>query len=159
VIVILDASTLINLANGEVLAIVIAIPGIHFRVSEAVRKESKTVAREIEHAVSHGQLDWVDADTIDAAEYETALAVWGLGAGETECFLAARKLNCRVACDDGSARKVISRHCSEIQLTGSIGMLRMAIAAGLLTREAAFAAYRLMIERGGYLPEFAITQL
>ncbi|OLL29454.1 hypothetical protein BTH42_22245 [Burkholderia sp. SRS-W-2-2016] len=158
-IVILDASTLINLANGEVLATVVRMPDVRFCISEAVRKESKTVSREIEAAVNRGEVEWVDADCIDADEYETALATWGLGAGETECFLAALKLQCEVACDDGAARKTILRHSQTIRLTGSIGLLRMAIHGSHLSREDAFTAYKLMKVRGGFLPEITLNDL
>lgn len=158
-IIILDASTLINLANGGVLAKIFRIPNVCFCISEAVRKESKTVSREIEAAVNRGEVKWVDADSIDADEFETALATWGLGAGETECFLAALKLQCEVACDDGAARKTILRHRQEIRLSGSIGLLRMAIRLSHLSQEEAFAAYKLMKARGGFLPEFTLNEL
>lgn len=152
-IVILDASTLINLANGEVFAAVVSLPGRSFKVSEVVRQESKTVARAIQIAIKRRDMEWVDADLIDAGEYEDALDSWGLGPGETECILAARVLGCSVACDDGTARKVIKRKHMDIQLTGSIGLLRDAVSAGLLTGPEAFDAYRLMKTRGGYLPD------
>jgi len=47
---------------------------------------------------------------------------------------------------------VIARVLGESRLTGSIGLLREAVKAGLLTQAEAFAAYRLMRERGGFLP-------
>lgn len=152
-IIILDASTLINLANGEVFAKVISLPGRSFKVSEEVRRESKTVARAILAAIKRGDLEWVDADLISAAAYQEALDVWGLGAGETECILAAQALSCQVACDDGAARKVIKQSVSGIQLTGSIGLLKQAVVAGLLTATQAYEAFQLMKSRGGYLPD------
>jgi predicted nucleic acid-binding protein len=152
VIVILDASTLINLANGEVFAAIASLPGRSFKVSEVVRQESKTVARAIQIAIKRGDMAWVDADLIDAGEYEDALDSWGLGPGETECILAARVLGCSVACDDGAARRVIKKNM-DIQLTGSIGLLRDAVRAGLLTGPEAYDAFELMKRRGGYLPD------
>lgn len=51
-IVILDASTLINLVNGEVLAAILSIPGAAFQMSAAVRTESKSIAEAIDAAVA-----------------------------------------------------------------------------------------------------------
>jgi len=89
VIVVLDASTLINLANGEVFAKIVALPNRSFKVSEVVRQESKTVAQAIQAATKRGDIAWVDANLIDAEEYADALRLWSLGPGETECILAA----------------------------------------------------------------------
>ena len=43
-IVVLDASTLINLDNGEVLAETLSLPGMTFQISPEVLRESRTVA-------------------------------------------------------------------------------------------------------------------
>jgi predicted nucleic acid-binding protein len=155
VIVVLDASTLINLANGEVFAKVISLPARSFRVSAAVKNESRTVARAIAVAVKCGDIEWVDDTAIDLHDFQAALDTWGLGAGETECILAAKLLGCSVACDDGEARKIIQRELGVAKLTGSMGLLREAVAAGLLTSEEAFSSYELMRARGGYLPKLA----
>lgn len=152
-IIILDASTLINLANGEVFAEIVSLPGRQFMVSEVVRQESKTVSNAINAAVQRGDLEWVDADLIDFDEFKVALEAWGLGEGETECILAAQAMNCRVACDDGAARKIISRAIPNFPFTGSIGLLKEAVSAGILSPEQAYDAFNLMKSRGGYLPD------
>lgn len=158
-IVVLDASTLINLDNGEAFAQVLSIPGRSFQVSAEVLRESRTVAVAIKTAVQQGQIALVDDNAIDAAEYENAIAEWQLGPGETECILAAKSLGCSVACDDGAARKVIRREIGVERLTGTVGLLRDAIAAGLMTAEAAFESYQQMKRRGGYLPDLKLADL
>ena len=50
-IVILDASTLINLDNGDVLAEILSLPGRTFQISPEVLRESRTVAKAIKAAV------------------------------------------------------------------------------------------------------------
>jgi len=157
VIVVLDASTLINLDNGDALAKVLSIPGRSFQVSTEVLRESRTVAAAIKAAVEQGQLALVDDSAIDANEYEDAIEKWQLGPGETECILAARSLGCSVACDDGAARKVIRREIGVGRLTGTVGLLRDAIAAGLTTAEAAFESYQQMKRSGGFLPDLTLT--
>lgn len=155
-IVVLDASTLINLANGEVFATVISLPDHTFQVSAVVLRESRTVARAIRAAVKRGDIELVNDDAIDAGDFENALADWGLGPGETECILAAKVSGSSVACDDGAARLVIEREIGAERRTGTVGLLREAITAGLITPEAAFEAYKQMKSRGGYLPRLAL---
>lgn len=156
-IVVLDASTLINLDNGEAFAQVVSIPGRSFQVSAEVLRESRTVAVAIKAAMQQGQIALVDDSAIDADDYEDAIAAWQLGPGETECILAAKSLGCSVACDDGAARKVIKREIGVGRLTGTVGLLRDAIAAGLTTPEAAFESYQQMKRRGGFLPDLKLA--
>lgn len=156
-IVVLDASTLINLANGEVFAKVVTLPNRSFQVSAVVLRESQTVARAIRAAVKRGDIALVDDDAIDAGDFENALNDWGLGPGETECILAAKVLGSVVACDDGAARQVIEREIGVPRRTGTVGLLRDAIVAGLLTPHAAFEAYQQMKSRGGYLPHLTLA--
>lgn len=156
-IVVLDASTLINLDNGDALAQVLSIPDRSFHVSTEVLRESRTVAAAIKAAVEARQIALVDDSAIDADDYEAAIAAWQLGPGETECILAARSLGCSVACDDGAARKVIRREIGAGRLTGTVGLLRDAIAARLITAEAAFENYQEMKRRGGFLPDLTLA--
>jgi predicted nucleic acid-binding protein len=157
VTVVLDASTLINLANGEVFAKIVSLPGRSFQVSPTVLKESLTVAKAIRAAVKRGDIALVDDGAIDASEFERALEEWGLGSGETECILAARVLACSVACDDGAARRIIERELGSARLTGSVGLLRDAVSAGLLTAQDAYDAFLRMKQLGGYLPTLALS--
>lgn len=156
-IVVLDASTLINLDNGEVFATVVALPGHSFQVSAEVLRESRTVAKAIKEAVERGHIRLVDDSTIDAQDFEDALAEWQLGPGETECILAAKATGCAVACDDGAARKVIEREIGAFRMTGTVGLVRDAVAAGLMTADAAFEAYRRMKRLGGFLPRLTLA--
>jgi len=157
VTVVLDASTLINLANGEVFAKIVSLPGRSFQVSPVVLRESRTVGKAIRAAVKRGDIEWVDDDAIDAQEFEDALEEWGLGPGETECILAAKALGCAVACDDGAARQVILLELGQPRMTGTVVLLREAVAAGLLTAQQAFDAYQEMKRLGGYLPRLALS--
>lgn len=155
-IVVLDASTLINLDNGDVLAEVLSLPGRTFQISPEVLRESRSVAKAIKAAEERGDIDWVDDTAIDAEEYEDALSVWELGPGETECILAAKAQGCSVACDDGAARKVIEREIGVPRMTGTVGLLREAVVAGLVTAEEAFEAYQQMKRLGGFLPTLSL---
>ena len=154
-IVILDTSTLINLVNGEVLAEVLSIPGTVFQMSAAVRTESKSIADAIDAAVAEGRLGLVDDSRISVGAFREAKRLMQLGDGETECILAAASMDCAIGCDDRAARKRAKQRLGAGKLIGSIGLLHMAINAGLLSSEAAFASYGSMLARGGYLPQLA----
>lgn len=156
-IVVLDASTLINLDNGDVLAKVLSLPGWTFQISSEVLRESRSVAKAIKGAVERGDIDWVDDTAIDAEEYKDALADWELGPGETECILAAKAQGCSVACDDGAARRVVEREIGVPRMTGTVGLLREAIVAGVVTAEEAFEAYQQMKRLGGFLPKLSLA--
>ena len=151
-IVILDASTLINLVNGEVLATILNIPGATFQMSAAVRSESRSIAKAIDAAVAEGRLGLVDDSLISASAFREAKRLMQLGDGETECILAAVSMHCVIGCDDRAARKRAKQRLDAGKVIGSIGLLRMAINAGLMSPEAAFASYASMVARGGYLP-------
>ncbi len=157
-IVILDASTLINLVNGEVLAEILNIPGAAFQMSAAVRSESKSIALAIDAAVASGSLGLVDDSLISVTAFREAKRLMELGDGETECIMAAAALGCSIGCDDRAARRHATQRLGADRLMGSIGLLRMAIGARLLDPEAAFASYSLMIARGGYLPQLALSE-
>lgn len=151
-IFILDASTLINLANGGILNIILELPDTLFYVSRLVREESKTIAAAVDQAVESGKLALVDDAAISIEEFAQAKTLMRLGDGETECILAARAMRCGVGCDDATARAQARRQLGAARLKGSIGFLRMAVDSGLLTQNAAAEAYQLMLDCGGYLP-------
>jgi predicted nucleic acid-binding protein len=159
VIRILDASTLLNLANGEVLSKVLRLPGSEFQVSAVVRDESRTIAQAIDAAVLVGRLAVVDDRLISVVQFVRAKAEWQLDDGETECILTAVAVGGTVACDDKAARKVITKVLGKQRLSGSIGLLREAVKAGLLTKSEAITAYNLMRQRGGFLPPIAEADL
>lgn len=156
-LIVLDACTLINLVNGEVLAQVLNLPGCQFLVSPMVQEELPSIAEAVDHAVGSGRLNFVDDEVISAKEFAEAKRAMHLGNGETECILAAEKLECHVACDDRQARqRAKDRLGDPNRVVGSIGLLRMLCETGFFNQEQALAAYRLMRDRGGYLPDVTV---
>lgn len=149
---VLDASTLINLANGEVLAAVLATTNTRFLISSAVRRESKSIAHAVDAAVASGQLGLVDDNLIPVSLFQRMQTALKLGEGETECLIAAASLNCGLACDDGAAREAAAKDLGPDRVIGSLRLLQMACRAGTLSASQAENGYRLMIARGGFLP-------
>jgi predicted nucleic acid-binding protein len=157
VTVILDASTLINLVNGEVLGQVLSLPGQAFQVSSVVRDESRSIARAIDSAVASQAISLVNDTLITASEFAVAKAEMNLDDGETECILAAQKVGAVVATDDRAARIKAEVKLGAQNVCGSIGLIKMAVAAGLLSSQAAYDAYQLMKQRGGFLPDMQLS--
>lgn len=151
-IIIIDASTLINLVNGEALSHIFYLPETHFLISGMVVDESKTIASGVNRAIDSGFLSLVDENRISMSDFIKAKAELNLGDGETECILAAEAIPCHFACDDRAARKCAQSRLGFAKVIGSIGLLQMAVKAGVLRPEEAAAAYKNMIGHGGYLP-------
>lgn len=150
---ILDASTLINISNGKVLDLILALPGRTFIVSTEVRKESRTIAEIVDALVTLGLVEIIDDSVISAAAVAQARTAWQLGSGECECILAAAALGISsVACDDLKARRRIESELGTESLTGSLGLLKDLVNAGLLDSDEAYSAYLLMRAAGGFLP-------
>lgn len=151
-IFVLDASTLINLANGQVLGVILSLPGSKFLMSNGVRGESKTIARAIDEAVASGLLALVDDSLIPAQLFAETKQRLNLDEGETECIIAADRMACGIACDDGAARLKAIKELGADRVIGSIGLLQMAQEAGTLAPHEALHAYREMVRHGGFLP-------
>ncbi len=154
-IIIIDASTLINLVNGEVLSRVFHLPMTRFLISGMVVEESKTIASVVKSAMAAGLLDVVDGDLISMSDFILAKKELCLGDGETECILAAGLISCHFACDDRAARKWAKDQLGSSRVMGSIGLLQMAVKAAVLTPDEAKASYAKMVKHGGYLPGLA----
>jgi predicted nucleic acid-binding protein len=155
VIIIIDASTLINLVNGEVLSRVFHLPGTRFLISGMVVDESRTIASVVKGAIAAGFLDLVDGDLISMSDFTKAKAELNLGDGETECILAAGLIPCHFACDDRAARKCAKNRLDSASVMGSIGLLQMVVKAAVLTPDEAMSSYTKMVDHGGYLPALA----
>jgi predicted nucleic acid-binding protein len=152
-VIVLDASTLINLANGGVLGLVLSLPGERFLISSVVKRESRSIAIAIDSAVASGQLALIDDDLIPSALFKQTKARLSLDEGETECILAASALGCGIACDDRAGREKAASELGSQRVTGSIGLLSLAAQrVHLLTAHGAYEAYRKMVRHGGFLP-------
>jgi len=152
VTIIVDASTLINLANGECLLDVLRLPSQIFLISPIVRDESKTAAELVDSLVATGEIYLIDEAIIEAAEFALAKVAWRLDDGETECIIAAKKLGLLIATDDGLARERARMELGSTAVTGSIGLIKRAITAGIFDADFGYKAFKKMRAEGGFLP-------
>lgn len=149
---IFDASSLINAVHGEIIERVASLTEIDLCFGPQVQRECSSISRELAELASKRNSVLVDDSDIPASLYVTYHSRYGLGPGETECITIAYHKGWRVSCDDGLARRMITKELGEPRLTGSIGLLRRLVAGRLMTADEATEAYRLMLDRGAFLP-------
>ena len=150
---IIDASSIINLANGNQLTTACQLQGYQFWLSPNVLNEcGPRNAGVLSALLGDKRIRKFNADLIDADEYLTLLAQYELGAGETECIVICRRNNIDLCCDDGRARRIASELIGEDRVVGSLRVLKWCVGEGLITAEAAFDCYQHMKTAGGFLP-------
>ena len=152
--VIFDASSLINLANGGVLTDVLRLVDDSAEIGPIVEGECRSISEQLHIEVEHSALHIFDDSSISATLFLKLLAEHELGEGETECLaFALNNDDYIVCCDDRRARRVITQYLTERRVVGTLGLLALSVAKGLLTADAAFAAYEQMRKLGGFLPQ------
>lgn len=150
---IFDASALINLSNGGILDVILRIPNFVPRLGPQVLTECTTISDQLGRLIAEGRLTLIDDTEVPADQYLLLMERYALGAGETECLAFASSGDDVVCCDDRRARAMTSAEIGDVRVTGSIGLLGLAIHHELITAEDAFSAYELMRRRGAFLPE------
>jgi predicted nucleic acid-binding protein len=152
---ILDASTLINLINGEALDLVLRLEGFRFSVGPIVLAECGSHQEQLRELVAAGLINALDEDAIPATQFLVLSERYGLGYGETECLAFATTTDVVICCDDGAARDAIAELIGSNRLSGSLGLLREAVRQRRVTAKGAFAIYEQMRAKGAFLPEVA----
>jgi predicted nucleic acid-binding protein len=76
-----------------------------------------------------------------------------LGVGETEAFILATSRGWTLCTDDGPARKILGALPGAARISGTIGLLRVLVAGGALSRDVATGLLGQMRQRGGRLPD------
>jgi predicted nucleic acid-binding protein len=148
----LTTGSAINLLNGGVLDVIASLERRSLYVGPIVLDECGTDRNHIEGLLSGGRIARIDDELIPASAYLLALETFGLGPGETECIVFAAASGAHVCSDDRAARRVVLSQFGQPRLTGTIGLLKEATKANLISADDAWAAYQLMLSRGAYLP-------
>lgn len=149
---IFDASTLLNLSNGNVLHKVVDLPELSICFGPSVYDECLSIADMLDFLVNQkiGYLLPDDEITLDQLKY--LFDKYSLGDGEIECIAYGLIRGEIIACDDRSARRAITNELGKEKLTGSIGLLLQLAEAGLITKDDAHTSYNSMVGMGGFLP-------
>jgi predicted nucleic acid-binding protein len=154
-----DASPLLNLANGDVLDVVIRIPDLRARIGPQVRGECLSIRVQLDVQIEAGHIALLDDAVLPGAKFLSLLDKYQLGVGETECLAFATLGDDVVCCDDRRARTMITKELGQKRVTGSLGLLIRAVHHDLLSNDVAFASYQQMRRRGGFLPELSMEEL
>jgi predicted nucleic acid-binding protein len=154
---VLDTSVLVNCSNGGVLAIVFRISKRTFVIPPAVATEFEAgdIAA-LQEAGKAGRVTILNDADVPGALYLRLLADWGLGEGETECIAFASHAGIAFAADDRFARRRATELLGVANVSGSLGLLKEAVAESLITKQDAYAAYEQMRAAGGFLPDVAL---
>ena len=150
----LDASTAINLVRGRVLEIALRLD-YAWVLGPLARRECRHDPTEaaLTTAVETGLIGLMDETIIPASEFLTLKETYRLGDGETECIAYARLVPEGMICsDDLQARRCAVGEIGSSRVTGSLGLLRQAVMLGLLTKNKAVRAVRMMEDAGAFLP-------
>jgi len=150
-VTILDACSLINLINGEVLEDVLELPEHRFAVGPQVLGECGGDATII-GAQFGARLTELSDEDLRATLFFDLLERYGLGPGETECLAFAIVNDGNVCSDDRKAREMAAEELGVERVLGTARLLRDTVAAGLLTPEQGERAYEKMRVSGGFLP-------
>lgn len=154
---IFDACSLINCVNGEVLDLMLGLPDIQWSLGSFVHEETTRTegcSAAITQALSSGLLTLLEDAPFSATEMVDALQEHGLGEGETECLLYAQaSADMLVVCDDRAARALLKGIIGPMRVTGTLGLLRIAVGLKVLTVADALGAYGRMKAAGAFLPQ------
>jgi hypothetical protein len=150
---IIDACSLINLNNADVLAVTCRLARCRFWVCPGVIIECRAemVAR-LFALNAEGVIGFIDDGQMPATRILELLDQYGLGPGETESIAACEVFGYGLCSDDGPARKLAGRLLGPPRVTGSLRLLRWCVEEQLVMCEAAFSLYGIMRACGGFLP-------
>jgi predicted nucleic acid-binding protein len=154
--IIFDASSIINLINGDAIDSVLALPDSSFFIGPLVLEECKQQQELINALIREGSIELLDDTSMSASVFSALQQRYDLGVGETECLAFAIDEQLTVACDDHKAREMISGRLTSLRVIGSISLLSKCVQQGLISPEDAETKYRRMKARGGFLPNLQL---
>jgi predicted nucleic acid-binding protein len=99
----------------------------------------------------HGAWSWISiAEWTQEDEALVNTLPNSLGPGERSCLAAAKRNQGVLATDDGDARRVSQR--KQVTVTGTVGILRLAVERGLLAEAEANGLLTAMVRNGYFSP-------
>lgn len=151
---VLDSSSIINLFNADVLALLCQLDEHEFFVPPMVVGECHgECAAELIGLRDEGCVSFINDDAVDADQYLALLDAHRLGAGETECMAVAASDNYNVCCDDRKARDAAANLIGEARVIGSLRLLQWCVQGLVIKCGVAFHAFETMKSKGGFLPD------
>ena len=152
---VLDACTIINLINGQVLHKIAQLVGYTLYVSdnlieqELLNQPQKILA---ETLMIKKSVTLIQSD-VTLSEFILLKERYKLGDGETECIAICKKKNYCIATDDRKARASAINELGQTKVVGSLYLLREAVRTNIFSCTDAVNAYNCMKQKGGFLPD------
>jgi predicted nucleic acid-binding protein len=151
---VLDSSSVINLFNAGMLAVLCQLEDYDFFIPPMVVGECHgDCAAELLTLREQGCLGFIDDDAVDADQYLALLEAHRLGAGETECMALAASDDYSLCCDDRKARQAAGNLIGEDRVIGTLRLLQRCVQTLVIDCATAFAAFSTIKQMGGFLPE------
>ena len=152
--VVLDACTIITLDGCGALDVILLIEGYDFYLGPIVEGECRPgCGTALDGHIAAKRLTRVPVADVPATLFLDLLQRYRLGDGETECLTVCGGLDYLIATDDMAARRAATELYGAEKLTGSVGLLRIAVTRGLLTPSAAMGYYNRGRRAGAFLPD------
>jgi len=153
--ILFDANALIHLIHGELLEVLLDLPGKTWFIGPLVLGECEQgggIPVALQQAIDHEKISLLDDASISGTTFLYFLQLYGLGEGETECLTFGAAADFVVCCDDRRARRMLAQELGEGRVTGSLGLMKDAVAIGRLSVAEVMAAYERMKAAGAFLP-------
>ena len=153
--VVVDACTLINLINGQVLQEVPLLSSHNIYVSDnlldqEILNQSQKIF--IEFLISENKIILLEFDLL-LSDFTALKLKYDLGDGETESIALCKKHHFLIASDDFKARKCAIKELGEERIVGSLYFLRELVRQNFISCEDAKISFKAMKRKGGYLPK------
>ncbi len=150
----LDACTIINLINGNVIQKIAQIPGIQLFVGDTLLDQeilnpSQNII--LEMLILEKKIQTLES-SLTISEFLVLKKKFDLGDGETETIVLCEKHYCYMASDDKKARKCGAEYLGQDRIVGSLFLLHKAVKTSLLSVDEAMETVELMKKKGGFLP-------
>ncbi|WP_339699364.1 hypothetical protein [uncultured Roseivirga sp.] len=152
--VILDACSVINMINAEVIQKLEVIDGYTFHIGNLVLEECLDEAQKIvvRQCILDGVIEPVTND-LTVREFNSISNKYGLGKGESECIAYMKKIGAIVCTDDNKARRSIERDFGKPFYFGSLFILREMVRQNLISCDESIRSYAIMVISGAFLPQ------
>jgi len=150
---IIDASSIINLDNGEAIEIVTGLADHNLWVSPLVIGECvpKSAAKLFD-LKQNGVLYFIDPNDISSEIFLDLLVKYELGEGETECIALCLAKPFGFCCDDNKARQLGGQLFGHSRVIGSIRLIKWCVNRRIISGAEAGTIYERMRTAGGFLP-------
>jgi predicted nucleic acid-binding protein len=92
---------------------------------------------------------------MSASSFASLLNKFNLGLGETECIAFSLQDQFVISCDNAAARHIMTAQFGPKKLTGTLGLVVLAVQDKIVAEGHAFACYEQMRALGGFLPNLS----